>query len=106
MYLVLCFDKSFPWPVDIHGSKISFYRNIFLSQYCEQKCLVCNSPKGEVVYRVYQGFEQTCLTCGSLVLGSSQFEVIIVQTQKSLLALKVTQKYVSFYFLQRFSIKS
>jgi len=41
MYLVLCFDKSLPWPVDIHGSKISFYRNIFLSQYREQKCLVC-----------------------------------------------------------------
>ena len=23
---------------------LSFYRNIFLSQYCEQKCLVCNGP--------------------------------------------------------------
>jgi len=22
------FDKSLPWPKEIHGSKISFYRNI------------------------------------------------------------------------------
>jgi len=27
------FLKSLPWPLDIHGLKISFYRNIFLSQY-------------------------------------------------------------------------
>jgi len=32
----MCLDifvKSLPWPLDIHGSKLSFYRNIFLSQY-------------------------------------------------------------------------
>jgi len=55
VYLVLWFDKSLPWPVDIHGPKISFlsqylfiaisfYRNIFLSQYCPSKCPVCISP--------------------------------------------------------------
>jgi len=37
--------KSLPWPLDIHGSKISFYRNIFLSQYCASKCLVWIRPK-------------------------------------------------------------
>jgi hypothetical protein len=40
MYLVLGFDKRSPWPIDIHGPKTSFYRNIFLSKYCPQKCLV------------------------------------------------------------------
>ncbi len=34
------FVKSLPWPLDIHGSKIFFYRNIFLSHYCAAKCLV------------------------------------------------------------------
>jgi len=38
-------DKSLPWPLDIHGSKISFYRNIFLSQYCASKRLVWIRPK-------------------------------------------------------------
>jgi len=28
VYLVLWFDESLPWPIDIHGPKISFYRNI------------------------------------------------------------------------------
>jgi len=28
VYLVLWFDKSLPWPIDIHGPKIFFYRNI------------------------------------------------------------------------------
>jgi len=28
VYLVLCFDKSLPWPLYIHVPKISFYRNI------------------------------------------------------------------------------
>ena len=37
----LCFVKSLPWLViEIHGSKISFYLNIFLSKYCVPKCLV------------------------------------------------------------------
>jgi len=32
--LDLWFFKSLPWPViEIHGSKIYFYLNIFLSQY-------------------------------------------------------------------------
>jgi len=26
--LIYLFVKSLPWPLDIHGSKISFYRNI------------------------------------------------------------------------------
>jgi hypothetical protein len=46
MYLDFFF-KCLPWPLDIHGSKLSFYRNIFLSQYREQKSLVCNGPKRE-----------------------------------------------------------
>jgi len=29
-------------PLEIHGSELSFYRNIFLSQYRVPKCLVCN----------------------------------------------------------------
>jgi len=28
VYLVLCFDKSLPWPIDIHGPKMSSYCNI------------------------------------------------------------------------------
>ncbi len=36
VYLVLCFDKSLPWPMDIH---------IFLSQYCVHQCLVWRGPK-------------------------------------------------------------
>jgi len=32
-YLDLWFVKSLPWPIEIHGAKISFYRNIFISQY-------------------------------------------------------------------------
>jgi len=41
MYLdLIFFVKSLPWPLDIHGSKLSFYRNIFLSQYHVQKYLV------------------------------------------------------------------
>jgi len=39
------FLKSLPWPLDIYGSKIYFYRNIFLSQYCASKCLVWMRPK-------------------------------------------------------------
>jgi len=39
-YLDLWFIKSLPWPIELHGAKISFYRNIFLSQYCVSKCLV------------------------------------------------------------------
>ncbi len=45
MYLVLSFDKSLPWPIDIHGQKIYFYCNILLSQYCAQKCLAWIRPK-------------------------------------------------------------
>jgi hypothetical protein len=45
-YLDLWYIKSLPWLViEIHGSKISFYRNIFLSQYCVPKCLVWIRPK-------------------------------------------------------------
>jgi len=40
----LWFVKSLPWPLDIRGSKLSFYRNIFLSQYRKQKYLVCIGP--------------------------------------------------------------
>jgi len=40
----LWFIKSLPWPLDIRGSKLSFYRNIFLSQYREQKYLLCIGP--------------------------------------------------------------
>jgi len=35
----LCFVKSLPWLViEIHGSKISFYRNVFLSFYRNIVC--------------------------------------------------------------------
>jgi len=44
VYPVLSFDKSLPWPIDIHGPEISFYRNTFLSKYCAQKCLVWLGP--------------------------------------------------------------
>jgi len=33
------FGEGLPWPLDTHGSKLSFYRNIFSSQYFAQKCL-------------------------------------------------------------------
>jgi len=33
VYLALCFDKSLPLPRDIHGPKISFYRN-FIAILC------------------------------------------------------------------------
>ncbi len=39
------FIKGLPWPIEVYGSKWSFNRNIFLSQYREQKCLVSNDPK-------------------------------------------------------------
>jgi len=45
VYLVLSFDKSSPWPIDIHGPKTTFYRNIFLSKYCAWKCLAWIGPK-------------------------------------------------------------
>jgi len=32
---------SLPWPIEIDGSKLSFNRNFFLSQYCASKYLVC-----------------------------------------------------------------
>jgi len=32
--LIYFFVKSLPWPFDIHGAKLSFYRDIFLWQYC------------------------------------------------------------------------
>jgi len=38
MYLELIFVKSLPRPLDIHGSKLSFYRNIV----CEN--VKCNGP--------------------------------------------------------------
>ncbi len=44
MFLDLFFVKSLPWPLAIHGSKLSFYRKIFLSQYRVQKYLVCIGP--------------------------------------------------------------
>jgi len=36
-------------PIEIDGSKLSFYRNLFLSQYCASKCLVCIRPKEVVI---------------------------------------------------------
>jgi len=45
------FFKGLPWPIEIHGTKIYFYRNIFLSQYCVRKCLVCISPKTEKIVK-------------------------------------------------------
>jgi hypothetical protein len=53
--LDLWFVKRLPWPLDIHGSKLYFYRNIFLSQYRKQKYLMCIGPN-KVMYRVYWGF--------------------------------------------------
>jgi len=44
LFFAGAFVKSLPWPLDIHGSKLSIYRNIFLSQYREQKYLVCIGP--------------------------------------------------------------
>jgi len=34
MYLLLCFVMSLPWPIDTHGPKISFYRNIVQKILC------------------------------------------------------------------------
>jgi len=39
------FVKSLPWSLDIHGSKLSFHRNMFLLQYCVSKCFVWIRPK-------------------------------------------------------------
>ncbi len=37
----LCFVESLPWLViEIRDSKLSFYLNIFIPQYCVQICLV------------------------------------------------------------------
>jgi len=49
-YFMFCLER--PWLViEIHGSKLSFYRKIFLWQYCVKKCLVLRGPK-EVVYNI------------------------------------------------------
>jgi len=32
-------------PIDIHGSKLFFYRNICLSEFCSSKCLVWQGPR-------------------------------------------------------------
>jgi len=34
MYLVLCFDQSSPWPIDIHGPKIYFITIFFIAILC------------------------------------------------------------------------
>jgi len=36
--------KSVPWPKETCGSKLAFYCNIFLSQYCVPKCLAWMRP--------------------------------------------------------------
>jgi len=43
--MIYFFVNSLPWPLDIHGSELSFYCNIFLLKYCVQKYLVCKSDK-------------------------------------------------------------
>jgi len=50
----LWFVKSLPWPLDIRGSKLSFYRNIFLSQYREQKYLVCIGPNSVTCLQLFE----------------------------------------------------
>ncbi len=47
LFTFIFFCSSLPWPLNIHGSKIYFYFNIFLSQYCASKCLVWIRPKGK-----------------------------------------------------------
>jgi hypothetical protein len=37
IYMIYYFVKSLSWPLDIHGPKLSLYRNVFLLQYCVQK---------------------------------------------------------------------
>ena len=44
MYLELFIVKSLPWPIEIDGSKLYFYCNIFLLQYCVQKYLLGIGP--------------------------------------------------------------
>ena len=51
-----------------------------------QSAMCFGSFEFEVYYHVYQGFEQTQLGHGGLVLGSSQYQVI---TNKILLTIKV-----------------
>jgi hypothetical protein len=46
MDLELFFVKSFPWPLDIHGSKLSFYLNIV------RKNIVCDVGLGYYVFFV------------------------------------------------------
>jgi len=46
--------QSLPWlVVETRGLKLSFYCNIFLSQYCSRKCLVCISPKAPVKHNIF-----------------------------------------------------
>jgi len=51
MYLELVFIYSIPWHLD--GSKWSIYHNIFLSQYCVWKCLVCNGPSALFTHNIF-----------------------------------------------------
>jgi len=44
VYLDLFFCQEITLTLDIRGSKLSFYCNIFLSKYRKQKCLVYNGP--------------------------------------------------------------
>ena len=43
------------------------------------------------LYRVYQGFGQTLLGCGDLILGSSQSQVMTKAPQTFLLTLKAVK---------------
>ena len=43
----LDFLKSLPWPIEIHGPKIYFYRNIFLSKYLFYRNIVCGNVSCE-----------------------------------------------------------
>jgi len=43
---VVCLELTLalPWSIEVSGSKIFFYRNIFLLKYCKSKCLVLIRP--------------------------------------------------------------
>jgi len=49
-WFMICLELTLalPWSIEINDSKISFYCNIFLSQYCASKCLVWIRPKAHI----------------------------------------------------------
>jgi len=74
-YLDLWFVKSLPGPIEVDGSKLSFFRNVFLSQYREQKCLMWNGPKQNRINLKLFRSKILLLKCGAVPFLEPRFYV-------------------------------